>query len=346
MSSMRLPAPPISPKTTYAAIRALIVQYKRQNVDGDTFVLVEPLTRALEAQYQDLDNALYHVIREAHEMFSAEPTGIDPVDLPSMRRILYCLLDLEHPELLPSFHPFKDVHLPICEEDLMAKLEEQTLEEKFDETYGDFPALWLRNQPSWCPFIFEPGPRLRVRVPPQCIIPFYSKRALRSHDHGQEPHDNRAKLYEVHIPDDLIKSSVLEPSQLMRYDDPVSSALSSPVNLSPKLTPHQPGSEKRTYWRFALKEFPESLKQSWEREVLAFRALGAQSGIITYYGCYESETRHGRHTFSILLEFADYDLNGTIREEEPPVSPDEIKSFYESMQELAVTLSNIHCLDI
>lgn len=68
--------------------------------------------------------------------------------------------------------------------------------------------------------------------------------------------------------------------------------------------------------------------------------------MIPYYGCYELETGDGRHAFGILLEFADYDLNGTISEEEPPVTPDEIKSFYDSMQELAVTLSNIHSLNI
>jgi hypothetical protein len=220
----------------YAAIRESISQYKRQNVEGDTFVLVEPLTRALEAQYHDLDNTLYHVVLEAHEELSPEPLDIEPVDLPSMRRILYSLLDLEHPELLPLFHPFKDDHLPIFEEDLHAKLEAQALEKKFSKSYRAFPTLWLKHQPSWCPFVFELS-RRHLKVRPQCIVPFYKKRELKPYEGGQEPRDGRAKLYEVHIPAELVKLSMLEPSQLPRCNDLVRPALSSSVNHHPSPTP-------------------------------------------------------------------------------------------------------------
>jgi hypothetical protein len=108
--------------------------------------------------------------------------------------------------------------------------------------------------------------------------------------------------------------------------------------------PNRP--QDRNYWRFALKEFPEPLKQSWEKEVKTFRALDTQDGMIRYYGCYESINESGQPTFGILLEYADFDLNGAISEEEPPVTPAEIKSYYESMHELAATLTNIHHLDI
>jgi hypothetical protein len=68
--------------------------------------------------------------------------------------------------------------------------------------------------------------------------------------------------------------------------------------------------------------------------------------MIGYYGCYESTNESGQPTYGILLEYADFDLNGAIHNEEPPVSPDEIRSFYESMHEVAATLTNIHHLDI
>jgi len=104
--------------------------------------------------------------------------------------------------------------------------------------------------------------------------------------------------------------------------------------------------QDRAYWRFALKEFPESLKHSFEKEVKTFRALDAQSGMIQYYGCYESKNEGGEPIFGILLEYADFDFNTAISEEEPPVTPEEIRSFYESMHEVAATLTSIHHLDI
>jgi len=326
MSSTFHPPSPTPPIPPCVAIRELIEQHKRRSIDGETFVLVEPLTRALEARFSDLDKTLWHVVHEAHKDFSAEPPDIHLDNLPYMRRILYSLLDLEKPELLPLFRQFKDDHLPIREDKLLTILDAQRLEEYSCDV--QFPALWLGNQRAWCPFVFELGPQVDVEVDSQCIVPFYLKRALKPYEDGQEPHDTRAKLYEVHIPAELINSSsLLEPPPLLHYED-------------------TPGPQKRTYYRFALKEFPESLKQSYEKEVRTFRALGAQSGMIPYYGCYDFVTRLGRHSFGILLEFADFDLNGAISEEEPPVTPDEIRSFYESMQELAATLANIHRLDI
>ncbi|KAK0634030.1 kinase-like domain-containing protein [Immersiella caudata] len=229
-----------------------------------------------------------------------------------MIRILLALLDLGRPELLPLFRQFKDGDLPIRKEDL-----------PFEPDPDNFQLLWLEAQRAWCPFVFELGPQLDVKIPHR-IVPYYEKIPIQPYHEGQEPPDNkRARLYQVHIPAELVSASKLDESQLLRHEDQV-----------------------RTYWRFALKEFPESLKESWEREVKTFRALDAQSGMIQYYGCYESINENGQPVFGILLEYADFDLNGAISEEEPPVTPTEIKSFYESMHELAATLTSIHRLDI
>jgi hypothetical protein len=91
------------------------------------------------------------------------------------------------------------------------------------------------------------------------------------------------------------------------------------------------------------------LKHSYDRETKSFRALNAgvaQSGIIPYYGCYETVTPGGTRKFGFLLELADFDLSTVIAEVDPPVTPDEIKSFYQSMQELALTLNNAHRINL
>lgn len=105
-------------------------------------------------------------------------------------------------------------------------------------------------------------------------------------------------------------------------------------------------SQDHRFYRFALKKFSQALKPSYDKEVRTFRALRAQSGMIQYYGCYESGENPKNPTYNILLEYADFDLTGAISKEAPPVSPDEIKSFWGSMHEVAATLANIHHLNI
>jgi hypothetical protein len=88
------------------------------------------------------------------------------------------------------------------------------------------------------------------------------------------------------------------------------------------------------------------MKAAFDRERKAFIALSEQSGMIPYFGCYESRVDPDNPTYNIVLEYADHDLYEAMRTEAPPVSPNEIKSFWLSMLELATTLDQIHHLDI
>jgi len=217
-------------------IKGLIKQYKRENAEGRTFVLVESLTRALEAKYPErLAYNLYSVVQKAHERFSAEPPDIYLDNIPSMLCILYALIDLGHPELLPLFRQCRDHDLPIREEVLDVLLNQEDLEYRFNNGYRDFLARWLYVQPAWCPFVFKLGRQLDVRIRPGYIIPFYAKKPLQPYDFGRESHDTRARLYQVHIPAELVKARGLDDSQLLRYDDHVSAprfASVSPENIA------------------------------------------------------------------------------------------------------------------
>ena len=103
--------------------------------------------------------------------------------------------------------------------------------------------------------------------------------------------------------------------------------------------------QKGRYFRFALKEFSKGLKDAFDRERRAFEALKDQSGIIQYYGWYEVKCG-AEHTYNIVLEYADFDLHTAFTNESPPISPSEIKGFWEQMLGLATTLNNIHRLDV
>ena len=65
--------------------------------------------------------------------------------------------------------------------------------------------------------------------------------------------------------------------------------------------------------------------------------------MIQYYGWYQNETRH---TYNIILEFADFDLHTAFKKLSPPISPSEIKGFWEQMSGLATTLHEIPRLQI
>ncbi|KAK3392807.1 kinase-like domain-containing protein [Podospora didyma] len=88
------------------------------------------------------------------------------------------------------------------------------------------------------------------------------------------------------------------------------------------------------------------MRVNYDRERKAFLALRQQSGVIQSFGCYESRVDPKCHTYNIILEYADFDLYEMMMNEAPPVSPNEIKSFWESMLELATTLKQIHQVDI
>ena len=88
------------------------------------------------------------------------------------------------------------------------------------------------------------------------------------------------------------------------------------------------------------------MRVNYDRERKAFLALRQQSGVIQSFGCYESRVDPERHTYNIILEYAGLDLYEMMMSEAPPVSPNEIRSFWESMLELATTLKQIHQVDI
>jgi len=204
-------------------IRHLIKLHERTTYDNRKFILVEPLTRALEAKYPDLNTTLYNIIREAHEHNSREPPDILKDQLPSMCRILYALIDLGYPALLPLFSQHRDEHLPIPE-DTLAELD-------VFSGQSELRQLWLQAQTAWCPFTFELGRTLNEKVHHR-IIPFYAKIPIQPYGAGQKPPDNsHARLYQVHIPKELVKSSELDASQLLRCDDPVSP---HPTRLHPR----------------------------------------------------------------------------------------------------------------
>ncbi|KAK0729524.1 hypothetical protein B0H67DRAFT_638129 [Lasiosphaeris hirsuta] len=313
-------------------VSRLIKFYERKSADGRKFILVESLTKALQARYPDVHSTLYHVMREAHEKLSAEPPDISPTRIAAMCRILFILLELGHLALLPLFRRLEDNDLPLREDELLTKLDKDELEDRLGDSYSAFFDRWREAQTAWCPFVFKLGPELDEKLHPHRIIPFYAKEPIQPYGIGQEPSDDRARLYKVYIPAELVIASGLDNSLLLQDG-------SADAHQSSSTSQH-------SFWRFALKEFPESLKQSFEKEVKTFRALGAQSGMIQYYGCYVSTADPDQPTYNILLEYADFDLNGAISEEEPPVLPDEVRSFYESMNEVAATLTNIHHLDI
>ncbi|KAK5659160.1 hypothetical protein OQA88_1250 [Cercophora sp. LCS_1] len=308
-------------------IRDLRQVYQRRSIDNHPFVLVHSLSKALNIQHPSLHGDLYSAVHKVHEKFSTEPPDISPELLTSRCRILYILLELERLELMPHFRRLEDDDLPIAEERLR-----QELRGNLGRGDGDFCKRFCEAQKAWCPLFFGLGKDWDKRVHQHHVIPFYNKRLLQPQMVSQGSSYERASLYEVHIPAEFVDPSKLENAHLLG---------------EPEGRPgsKQPASQDRRYYRFALKEFPDSIKSSYDKEVKAFRALGNQSGMIRYYGCYENPVQ-GRETYNILLEYADCDLNKAIKDMAPPISFDEIKSFWESMHEVATTLTSIHHLDI
>ena len=80
-----------------------------------------------------------------------------------------------------------------------------------------------------------------------------------------------------------------------------------------------------------MKRFPSNKRNTFEREKSAFEYLRQQNGLIQYIASYQTTNDKQETHYNILLEFAEIDLYQVIHKEEPPVSPDKIKAFWEAM---------------
>ncbi|KAK1751003.1 hypothetical protein QBC47DRAFT_83115 [Echria macrotheca] len=324
--------------TLHDEVKKLRAVYERKSPDGHIFVLVNSLTEALKAKYDTGDtslyNCLYSILQDAHDKLSDEPPDITPDHIPPMCRILYILLELDQPGLAPLFRRLQDHQLPFTREYLEQQLDRAALQECLGPGFRSFYDDFVRAQSAWCPLVFEVGGQWDHQVHYGTVIPYHAKRPILAE---QAHSDYHARLYEVHIPKEFVDAKGLD-SEI------------GPVLVEDENAEHRQASQGAPsdglYYRFAVKEFSQSLKSSYDKEVRTFRALRNQSGMIQYYGCFESRADPERPTYNILLEYADYDLAGAVVAESPPISYDEITSFWQSLSEVATTLTEIHCLDI
>lgn len=147
------------------------------------------------------------------------------------------------------------------------------------------------------------------------------------------------KRYELHGPLFLLELNAIVPSSTipdsLSFILPIFYTHVNVFNLysNERLFPQ--------FYRLALKRFPSNKRKTFEREKLAFEALCDQDGLIHYITAYQTTDDQQETHYNILLEFAELDLYQVFRKEEPPVSPDKIKAFWDAMLGLCRVLEAI-----
>jgi hypothetical protein len=96
-----------------------------------------------------------------------------------------------------------------------------------------------------------------------------------------------------------------------------------------------------------LKQFSQEKRGAFDREHNIFRALRAQAemvdGMVRCIGSYEDESVS---SYSIILEYGQFDLYTAIRNESPPITPSEIEGFWLGMLDISTALHQIHRLNL
>ncbi|KAJ9151119.1 Protein kinase domain-containing protein [Pleurostoma richardsiae] len=314
----------------FTELRAL---YTRRAACGRLFVLVPSVTKDLEGRSpgcnlrysSDLERlriASYHRLNE--------PVGISPTDLKSYLSVLYTLLDIGFPHLVHLFRQQRldDRRLPLSIEELRSKISNHKLPSRFHENFYE-------KQYAWCPIVFglNMGEQYYGR-----IVPVYRKRRIQPRKDSHRTTNSATCLWEVELPEELV-------DQGLRDEVPNAELGERDSNDEDLVTDKNTG--KR--WRFALKRFSRQRYRNFESERDAFRLLGKQHGMIKYIGWFQHEEidldvddATTSEFWTIVLEFAEFDLCTLFRETNPPMLPSEIDGFWHGMLDISRALKSIH----
>lgn len=101
-------------------------------------------------------------------------------------------------------------------------------------------------------------------------------------------------------------------------------------------------------YQFALKTLKARNANTYKTELIAFRGLRNQEGIVRCFGDYSHEGQGNvpETTCNILLEFGDLDLDEFFAERSPPILPSEIVDFWKDLFEISEAVQRIHNLEI
>ncbi|CAJ2504353.1 Uu.00g117470.m01.CDS01 [Anthostomella pinea] len=305
------------------------------------FVLVDALTAKLRNKSPTCgfkyEHDLERLYMTASFKQSLEPPSVNGNILEDkLLRIFYILLELGYPQLTELFHNqgLDDTHLPLDERTLSSRINSRVLEDELGMHDVDFYRSFCDLQRDWCPMVFE----LEMgRASTDQIVPLYMKEPIQPHRDDRPPPESNARLWKVDVPEELIGPKLRKTliDSLWREQDVKTGLVDSDGKELTQMC--------RCY-RFALKQFRSDRKSAFDRERKIFYALGPQKGLIQYIGWYDEKDQDGQQLYNIVLECGDFDLYTAFRNQAPPVSPPEIKGFYQGMLDVSEALYKIHQL--
>jgi hypothetical protein len=84
------------------------------------------------------------------------------------------------------------------------------------------------------------------------------------------------------------------------------------------------------------------MKEDYDQETLAYRALRGRTGIVQCLGFWEITKPSTASDFHLLLEYGFYDLNEYFQNYPPPSLPCDVLNFWKGLIHVAVALDEIH----
>ncbi|KAL8687353.1 MAG: hypothetical protein Q9224_005177, partial [Gallowayella concinna] len=308
-------------------------------VCGRSYVLVEELTQWLRSKAHPGKSTtqLGRLVIAAYRDYNGiAPSSTDKL----MEQDSYCLvifsilLLLGRGNLIHVFqkHNILDTHLPIPLQQLQSKFETARISDA-KQLAADFD----EKQWPFCPAKFDF--HYSQEYNEHKILPICKKEKI--NEKG-----GTAQLWQIEVKEEFVGHHLKQAVSFSRY------------NCSPSST------EPDWRYQFALKSFEDGSMSLYENEKTAFDALRKNNGMVQYLADYTHAERRNadseapprmfgnqeeyviRHTFNLLLEFGEFDLDEYFAQISPPSLQAEIEDFWSSLFDVADALDGIHNLKI
>jgi hypothetical protein len=205
------------------------------------------------------------------------------------------------------------------------------------------------------------------------ILPIHHKTPLQFDNKGQEVHKGgTAKLYQIVVLEEFLSKQLRDVIPRSCYDEqsddlgPVSSISPKKDYISDEIVRMLILFQR---YELVLKTFTPENAPFYRNEVDIFQILRGHEGFVRYLGSYSrkevirsttantkyhdataeeqaSEQYEPKHSYNILLQYGDFDLDDYFKESLPPVLQVEIEAFWSDLFQVVDGLEGIHHLKI